>query len=690
MRFFKLIAFLLLVSLSVSAHDRSLDEMKSSAVKILNAYRTSSHRAKALSMDEVTELKRMDRLSIVGNKDIGFAVISHDDRFSAVLGYSLTELSDTLSCGFEWWLKAANESMKNPERITTRCSKAIRANSFPQSVPPLITTIWGQNEPFNNKCRVNIDGIEYPLLTGCVATAMAQILNYYKHPIKGNGSNSYKVTYTDWGEIEYSANFENSTYEWDNMIDNYGYSYTPAQADAVATLMRDCGIAVNMTYRTWASTAITYNVPIALKNNFSYELAEYHQRSNYSNEEWMYMLYDELSNGSPVLYEGVEPGESVGHAFVVHGYDSDGLVCVNWGWDGNEDGYFDIGLLNGYTENQGMVLINKTIPTSYTRSVVVSQPGYLSTLIAENEKNKIRKLKITGKINGTDILFIREMAGVGSNYNIQTGGKLSCLDLSDATIVTGGVPYYQNYTSKNNVLSKNMFFLLRNLETIILPKNLTAIEQEVFSGTKIRGVVIPSQVSGIHYRAFESCYDLIEVFVSSENKVYDSRNNCNAIINTQNNEIIIGTQGTTIPNSVTTIGKEAFCGHGRLSSITIPQSVVSICDGAFANCWELKTIICETKKPYGINDNVFYTFNDSIYRSATLYVPNGTKAKYQETSGWKNFANVQELSDNHNPTAIKAVESLKDDIPIYNLSGMKVNRPASGVCILRGKKVITQ
>lgn len=360
MKLFKFLFFIsMLVSLNSPARERTPDEMRQEALNVLISKHPQQRRAQTLFFNDLKELKRMDNLSIVGLEDFGFVVISHDDSFDAVIGYSFTPLTDTLPCGFEWWLETANESMRTLSSTTTRSMRVQRANSYPSSVEPLLTSKWSQKAPYNDKCKVVVKGKTYTCPTGCVATAFAQVLNYYKYPVHGVGSYSYTVPYTTWGDIEYSANFENSTYDWNNMLDDYSQGYTTVQADAVATLMHDCGIAVAMEYGTKSSFAFLGSIETAVKRYFSFNYAKYSDRYNYSNDEWLDILYDELAHGRPILYDGFKKGYSSGHAFVVDGYDGSGLFHINWGWGGKQDGYFDINVLNGYSIGQEMVTIWK-------------------------------------------------------------------------------------------------------------------------------------------------------------------------------------------------------------------------------------------------------------------------------------------------------------------------------------------
>jgi hypothetical protein len=149
------------------------------------------------------------------------------------------------------------------------------------------------------------------------------------------------------------------------MLDDYIYGYNDIQADAVALLMKDCGVSVNMEYTTYNSTAYQYDMLQALKNYFSYSQDTYYQyRYGVTRDVWMQKVYSELDNGHPIAYRGNAQNGSEGHAFVLDGYDEEGNVHVNWGWNGIFDGYFDIDALNPSGYN-----------FSYDQAMIVPIPG---------------------------------------------------------------------------------------------------------------------------------------------------------------------------------------------------------------------------------------------------------------------------------------------------------------------------
>lgn len=243
-------------------------------------------------------------------------------------------------------------------------SVAPDASKYKLSVDPLLKSNWSQGVPFNEDCPTQPSGmfkIPQHCPVGCVALALGQIMYYYQYPEVGQGSFKRKTLFdTD----TLSADFGETHYDWVNMLDTYTSAksdYTSSQIDAVATLLYQCGIAVGMIYQLSGSSAFSYsNIPSDLVKYFRYssDNIRYLNRSKYSKEEWMDLIYNELSNGRPIFYSGNSPSQG-GHAWVLDGYDASGKVHINWGWRGLDNGYYDIDLDNDtldFKNEQAMVI----------------------------------------------------------------------------------------------------------------------------------------------------------------------------------------------------------------------------------------------------------------------------------------------------------------------------------------------
>ena len=246
-------------------------------------------------------------------------------------------------------------------RILTSSDKSFTTtlpdpDKYPAKVDALITSQWGQDAPYSYWCPTGYGEIcdDYRpdvvhCCVGCVATALAQITRYYRFPAHASGTANFLI-----GDKDASASFD-ATFDWDNMLDSYPEGeYTEVQGRAVALLSYVCGLISCMNYATNESGSSNLSALEGAKNYFGYSKdAEIVVRSDYSEPEWMDMVYNELSHGRPLYYQGVyvnfDPSVGLiaaGHSFLIDGYNEEGMVHVNWGWYGNYDGYFDIALLD--------------------------------------------------------------------------------------------------------------------------------------------------------------------------------------------------------------------------------------------------------------------------------------------------------------------------------------------------------
>lgn len=287
----------------------------------------------------------------------GFLLVSADDMATPTLGYSDSEHFDATSIpdGLQYWLDAYAQEIEwarsHPDQLTRRVSRA--EDRAP--IEPMVKTHWNQDEPYNDLCPL-VQGKRS--VTGCVATAMAQILNYYKYPTKGEGSVTYKIDATMDGEgnvisgTDWSFDFANTTFDWGNMLDTYdNINATDAQKKAVATLMSACGVSVRMDYSPNESGAPSEAVPYALINYFGYSNSAYLAcREYYDQESWETLVYDQLASNGPLLYSG--QSDTSGHSFVCDGYNGDGYYHINWGWGGMSDGYYRLTALD--PDSQGI------------------------------------------------------------------------------------------------------------------------------------------------------------------------------------------------------------------------------------------------------------------------------------------------------------------------------------------------
>ncbi|MGM5631896.1 fibronectin type III domain-containing protein [Apibacter raozihei] len=228
--------------------------------------------------------------------------------------------------------------------------------TFASSVSPLIKTNWSQSTYYNKLTPVTYEGKSS--MTGCVATAMAQIMKFWNYPAKGNGSHTYTISDQsyNWKGKTLTANFGSTNYSWNNMPNSLSASSSTQQVDAVSTLMLHAGISIDMMYGPTASIAGNSNVVSALKYYFKYssDISLIYKSRYTSDSEWLNLIKEQLTKGYPVYFTGTSSLGS-GHAFVADGYDANNLVHFNLGWGGYANGYYQITNPGGFSNNQAII-----------------------------------------------------------------------------------------------------------------------------------------------------------------------------------------------------------------------------------------------------------------------------------------------------------------------------------------------
>ncbi len=328
----------------------------------------------------------------------GWVIISANDAVRPILAYSETghfPIENMPSNLRKWMGKYDSfisrietdnvEASEETQALWDELRQDIRRAQAAVVVGPLIKTKWDQDTPFNHFCPGYGSNKAY---TGCVATAMAQVMKYWEWPINGTGNHSYKPLdvnnpFDEWtGEPNYSqrytstlsANFETTTYDWENMINDYSGSYNNTQRNAVATLMYHCGVATEMMYGNDAdggSGTMTHNYGDwdwgitttdegGIAQNAFYAFFKYKKPIGYvrdgikdggytyykkwSDADWTAMIKKELDQQRPLMYGGASA--EGGHSFICDGYNSMDYFHFNWGWSGDGDGYFSLSNLN--------------------------------------------------------------------------------------------------------------------------------------------------------------------------------------------------------------------------------------------------------------------------------------------------------------------------------------------------------
>ena len=277
----------------------------------------------------------------------GYVIASGDDRTEPILGYSETGCldMDNMPDNMRQWLAGYAQQLA---QLGTADRQQLTAPVTRTAIEPLIKTQWYQKEPYNKYTYMIGDDHS---LTGCVATAMAQVMNYWqwpKEPCKDIPGYVAKGGPIAPDPLEMPA-LPSYTFQWDQMLDTYTTDQpgTEEQQEAVARLMQYCGTAVHMYYDRGSSSTQQGYIASALRRYFDYAQDIYiADRQNYTNSQWEDLVYNELANGRPIPYAG--DTDSGGHSFICDGYDGQGLYHINWGWGGRSDGYFRLSILNPY------------------------------------------------------------------------------------------------------------------------------------------------------------------------------------------------------------------------------------------------------------------------------------------------------------------------------------------------------
>jgi len=293
------------------------------------------------------------------------AIISGDDAVYPVLAYSsegnfiegsqpenlsswMDGIGKQIFLAIEDNQQADIKTVSSWQHLLSTNPNMLKQSKMDRSISPLLFSTWDQGYPYNLQCPEDGNGPGGHVWAGCVATAMAQIMYYWRYPLQGNGSHGY---YSDYGYLE--ADFGNSFYNWDLM------SNQPATPnDEIAQLLSHLGISVDMMYSSSGSGAYSWDAAEALKTYFSYNNdLTLLNKDDYSETDWANILMTNLDSGHPLYYNGFGSG---GHAFNVDGYQGTDYFHFNWGWSGSYNGYYYLNNLNpggsNFSEGQGAIV----------------------------------------------------------------------------------------------------------------------------------------------------------------------------------------------------------------------------------------------------------------------------------------------------------------------------------------------
>jgi len=561
--------------------------------------------------------------------DQGYVIASGDDCVPAILGYADSGAIDIndIPANLQAWLDQYGRQIRYLQEKGATAFRAPMRETYPPAVATMTTSKWGQREPYNMSCPIDpTDGNR--CVTGCVATAMAQLLYYHRaHSI--NKTTSEMPAYrTKSRRINVDAIPAGSFIDWDNMIDNYTEGEpTEEQIQAVASLMKYCGAAIEMDYKSEGSTSNLYVVPKALSGYFNYSLrVETVNRSSFGGD-WEGTIYAQLSNSCPVLYAGIDGTAfhafllngyagiegAVSHAFLLDGYDGNGFYHINFGWDGREDGFYRLTVadspdeLQPYTGNQQAIFYARPINSSVDDGNIIhfADSAIKDFCLSKWDTNDDGELSL-------------EEAAVPTSFDL--GNFLVSFSLRNRITSFDEFQYFNGVKS----LGTMTFYYCVNMKSIMLPGSLTEIGAQ----------------------ALCRCSSLTDII---------------------------------IPNSVKIIGMSAFQGCTSMTDVVIGSGVTSISQEAFAQC-PLLTVTSLSATPPQLNAK---GFDGSTYETAMLRVPNEAVGAYRSTYPWSQFHSIVGLNslpgdvNNDGEISVADINSLIDII--LNSAGGSIDDPLSDV-----------
>ena len=370
-----LLLLMLFVSIVAMGGPVTPDEARQKITKFMNPRRANAISESSLQLVATSHYQVQKEVMAASyyvfnvGEGQGFVIAGADDRIPAVLGYSSNGKFDPQNMpeNMKAWLESYDDQMaylnEHPEAAAPQ--KTVSGGS----IAPLLQSEWDQGNPYNLLCPE--DGGQHSV-TGCAATAMAQVMYFWQWP-KQTAAEIPGYKSSEKGFVM-SAIPAGKSIDWDNMLPKYTGSETDAQKQAVAELMLLCGTAVQMDYSANSSAASTSYVADAWVNYLDYDAATiYENRSSYRLAAWNQKVYDELAAGRPVLYAGQSSGG--GHAFVIDGYGGDDYFHVNWGWGGGSNNYFLLSILDPGS-NSGIGASSSTDGYSYDQGAIFgAQPN---------------------------------------------------------------------------------------------------------------------------------------------------------------------------------------------------------------------------------------------------------------------------------------------------------------------------
>lgn len=523
-----------------------------------------------------------------GTRD-GFVIVSGDDRTEPILGYSDSGTFDyaTLPPAMQQLLEnyATQIAALRPGDLPAGAAAVVPTHP---KVAQLMTCTWSQSYPYNLSCPLDNDGNRS--VTGCVATAMAQIM-YYNREKMVTETQATIPAFESWShKLRVAAVPEGAPIDWDNMRDNGGSS--ELQRKAVADLMFYCGASVKMDYTSSSSGAQVWDAYLAFVNYFGFGSSVTYHSGDKTDQEWDQIVYSDIAAGRAVYVSGYN--ESGGHAFVADGYDGNRRYHINWGWGGMSDGYYlltnltpgqqgtggtDKGYSNGFQIITGLEPVNyATRPMSFSDGVV--KRLCLSAFDSDGD----------GRLTYGEAATVTSLGDVFKGQRIQTFDEL-------------------RYFTALTALDDDAFNGCQQLTSLRLPKTLKQLGRRAFAGCRrLTSLELPTGLTAIGEETFSGCEALTAL---------------------------------TLPLGLRTLEARALSGCKKLSEMTLPVTLQTVADGVFTGCTALSSVAVKTFSPATLSVGAG-VFDGCDLPSATLTVMQGTAGWYRDAAEWQSFGTITE------------------------------------------------
>ena len=695
------IAFLCLQAQPASSQQLTKEQAQEKARRFLTSNQVG-HTAKKKMHGKAAQLtlasNSEDYFIFNDEQNGGFVIIGGDERQQDVLGYSpdghfdANSVPDNFQSLLDDYARQTAYLRARPNFVPS-ATKRVKG----VTVSPMLDCTWGQGFPYFNMCPTFY---EEHCLTGCVATAFAQIMYYHKWPEKGKGQYSY-----EWDGQIYSADFSQSTYRWDLMLPTYNENSSKESQDAVALLMKDIGYA-SMSFYGLGDTGASIQGE-QLVNYFDYDQSMRLVPREYCNQEyWDNTIVEELKNSRPIYLIGGSP--SGGHSMVIDGCDSEGYYHINFGWDGKDNGFYSLSSIY-FNSNQSIVLgikkneggkkahtffskydfmylpkegwmainVNGFKHYDYNRSnddyqlgleventathevIYCNEHGwypdfYVDTFLPDGDYKLYPVARVLGgewqRIVFADNrqeyvdLNVTNARHTYANNNIYDG-------LQDGAYDIGGIYYFLDFdTHEACVTYKNDKFDGYS-GNVTIPGHIsfegtdftvTSIGTEAFRECDICTLTIPNTVKRIEM----SFYDAhVEKIVFEEGSQLEGLGGlCFNAMRTMDQEMNLPEGLTLLPSHIFQSSLMTWC--------SLPSTLTYISGTPFNYSWNLRYLVANNKNPIELNKDFFLGVDLDI---CTLYVPKGCVSSYAKAETWKDFGQIKELEDTVTVDGVKYI-----------------------------------